>query len=480
MELIRKPIIIGGEFIYDRDKKIDVIYPYNLEKIGEVPEGTAEDVEKAIEKAKVGLKKLKKLTAYEKYKILLKAAEILEKRQEELAKVIVLEVGKTIREARTEVQRAITTLTFSAEEAKRIGGEYIQLDAAPNGVGKRGFYFREPAGIVSAITPFNFPVNLTMHKIAPSIAAGCPFILKPSERTPLSPTILCEIFLEAGVPEEAVSIIHGYAEVGKAMTTHPDVRVVSFTGSLKVGEIISKQAGLKKLVMELGSNSAVVVDKGANLEVAAKKSVLGGFALAGQVCISVQRILVHEDVADEFQKLLKEEVSKLKFGDPMDETTDVGPVIAVDEVNRIQSWIQEAVNKGAKIEFGGKTAEDGKPLLVPTIVSDIPEDSKLFYEEAFAPVVTVKRFKTIDEALEMVNKTNYGLQVGVFTNDIKTAWKFIENAEVGGVIINDIPTFRADHMPYGGVKGSGIGREGPKFAIEDYTEIKMVVFDLNN
>ena len=473
--MIKLPMIIGGKEV-DKPEKIDVIYPYTQEKIGEVPKGSPEDVEKAIEKAKVGLEKLKKLTAYEKYKILLKVANLLEERKEEFAKTIVYEVGKTIREARTEVERAVNTITFAAEEAKRIEGEYIQIDASPNGKGKRGFYFREPAGIVAAITPFNFPLNLTAHKIAPSIAAGCPFVLKPSERTPLSPTMLCQLFLEAGVPEEAVSIIPGFADVGQAMTTHPDVRVVSFTGSLKVGEIIAKQAGLKKIVMELGSNSAVVVDEDANLEVAAKKAVAGGFAVAGQVCISVQRVLVHEKVADKFYELLKQEVSKLKFGDPMDEETDVGPIITVDEVNRIQSWIEEAVEKGAKIAAGG---EAEKTVFKPTVVVDVPEETKLFYEEAFAPVVTVKRFKDIDEALKLVNKSNYGLQVGVFTNNIKNAWKFIEGAEVGGVIINDIPTFRADHMPYGGVKGSGIGREGPKFAIEDYTEIKMVIFDIN-
>ncbi|RUM59598.1 MAG: aldehyde dehydrogenase [Persephonella sp.] len=478
MELIKKPIIIGGEKIY-RNKVIDVIYPYTQKKIGEATEGTPEDVDRAVKKAKIGLEKLKKLTAYEKYKILMKVAELLEKRKEDLAKTIVLEVGKTIREARTEVDRAVQTITISAEETKRIDGKYIQIDAVPNGKGKKGFYYRVPAGIVAAITPFNFPVNLTAHKIAPSIAAGCPFILKPSERTPLSPTILAELFLEAGVPEEAVSVIHGYAEVGKAMTTHPDVRVVSFTGSLKVGEIIAKQAGLKKLVMELGSNSAVVVDKDANLEVAVKKTVQGGFAVAGQVCISVQRVLVHHEVADKFEEMLKEEVAKLKFGNPMEEDTDVGPIIAVDEVNRIQSWIDEAVKKGAKVVKGGVVSAKEKTVIQPTVVSNIPEDAKLFYEEAFAPVITVKRFKSMDEALELVNKSNYGLQVGVFTNNIKNAWKFIENAEVGGVIINDIPTFRADHMPYGGVKGSGIGREGPKFAIEDYTEIKMIIFDIS-
>ncbi|WP_457626169.1 aldehyde dehydrogenase family protein [Persephonella sp.] len=476
--MINLPMIIGGRKV-DRDEKIEVIYPYTREVIGQVPKGAVEDVEKAVEKAKTGLEKLKSLSSYERYRILMKVASLLEERKEEFAKTIVYEVGKTIREARTEVERCINTVIFSAEEAKRIPGEYVHIDASPNGKGKKGFYFREPAGIVAAITPFNFPLNLTAHKIAPSIAAGCPFILKPSERTPLSPTMLCELFLEAGVPEEAVSIIPGFADVGQAMTTHPDVRVVSFTGSLKVGEIIAKQAGLKKIVMELGSNSAVVVDKDADLEKAAKKSVLGGFAVAGQVCISVQRILVHEDAASQFQELLKQEVSKLKFGDPMDENTDVGPVITVDEVNRIQSWIREAVEKGAKVEKGGIACAEEKTVFQPTIVYDIPEESKLFYEEAFAPVVTVKKFKDIDEALHLVNKTNYGLQVGVFTNNLTNAWKFIKHAQVGGVIINDIPTFRADNMPYGGVKGSGIGREGPRYAIEDYTEIKVVVFDLN-
>ncbi|MFN3786936.1 MAG: aldehyde dehydrogenase family protein [Sulfurihydrogenibium azorense] len=473
--MIRLPMLIGGEEVF-KDEVIDVIYPYNQQKVGEAVKGSVEDVEKAVEKAKVGLKKLKQLTAYEKCKILLKVAQLLEERKDEFAKVITLETGKTIKESRVEVERAINTITFSAEEAKRIGGEVVHFDASPNGRGKRGYYFRVPAGIVAAITPFNFPVNLTAHKIAPAIAAGCPFILKPSEKTPLSPTMLCQLFLEAGVPKEAVSIIPGFADVGQAMTTHPDVRVVSFTGSLKVGEIIAKQAGLKKIVMELGSNSAVIVDKDANLELAAKKSVLGGFALAGQVCISVQRVLVHKEVADEFENLLKKEASKLKYGDPMEEDTDVGPVISINEVDRIQTWISEAVMKGAKVSLGGQAE---KTLFKPTIVSEVPEDSKLFYEEAFAPVVAVKRFETIEEAIEMVNKTNYGLQVGIFTNNLKNAWKVIEEVEVGGVMVNDIPTFRADNMPYGGVKGSGIGREGPKFAIEDYTEIKVVAFDLN-
>lgn len=476
--MIIKKMIIGGEFV-DRDEKIDVIYPYNLQTIGQVPKGSPEDVDRAVEKAKTGLERLKKLSTYEKYQILMKVAGLLRDRKEEFAKTIVLETGKTIREARTEVDRAINTITLSAEESKRLHGEYVHIDASPNGKGKKGFYFREPAGIVSAITPFNFPVNLTAHKIAPSIAAGCPFILKPSEKTPISPIMLCELFLEAGVPEEAVSVIPGFADVGQRMTTHPDVRVVSFTGSLKVGEIIAKQAGLKKIVMELGSNSAVIVDKTADLQTSAKKCVVGGFALAGQVCISVQRVLVHEDVAEEFEKMMREEASKLKFGDPMEEDTDVGPVISTSEVDRIHTWITEAVEKGAKLKFGGTTTEDVKTLFKPTIVSEVPEDTKLFYEEAFAPVVAVKRFKDIEEAIRLVNKSNYGLQVGVFSNDYSNIMKVIHKTDVGGVIINDIPTFRADNMPYGGVKGSGIGREGPRFAIEDYTEIKTVVFNID-
>lgn len=475
--MITKKMIVGGEFV-DKEQKIDVIYPYNLQKIGEVPKGSPDDVDVAVKRAKVGFEKLKKLSAYEKYQILMNIATLLKERKEEFAKTIVLETGKTIKEARIEVERAINTITLSAEEAKRINGEYVHIDASPNGKGKKGFYFREPAGIVAAITPFNFPVNLTAHKIAPSIAAGCPFVLKPSERTPLSPIMLCELFLEAGVPAEAVSVIPGFADVGQRMTTHPDIRVVSFTGSLKVGEIIAKQAGLKKIVMELGSNSAVIVDKTADLPTAAKKCIAGGFALAGQVCISVQRVLVHEEISDEFERLMREEASKLKFGDPMEEDTDVGPVISISEVDRIQTWISEAVSKGGKLLLGGISCAQEKTVFQPTIVSDIPEDTKLFYEEAFAPVVTVKRFKDIDEAIKLVNKSNYGLQVGIFSNDYNNIMKVIHNTDVGGVIINDIPTFRADNMPYGGVKGSGIGREGPKFAIEDYTEIKVVVFNI--
>jgi len=468
-------MLVGGEWV-DKPEKIEVIYPYTGEVVGRVPKGSEEDVSRAVEMAKEGFKEMSSLTAYQRYQILMRAAELLRERAEEFARTLVLEVGKTIREARTEVQRAIQTLLFSAEEAKRINGETFPVDAHPNGAGKVGFYIRVPVGIVSAITPFNFPLNLSMHKVAPALACGNAVILKPSERTPLTPLMLAEVLLEAGLPPKALSVIPGYGDVGKAMTTHPDVRVVSFTGSKKVGEMITRQAGIKRVVLELGSNSAIVVHGDGDLEKAAQKAVLGGYAIAGQVCISVQRVFVEEVVFERFLEIMKEKVKALKVGDPMDESTDVGPMISGSEVLRIQSWVEEAVKEGARVEVGGELK--GSSCFEPTLVSLVPPQTKLFKEEAFAPVVLVNPYRDVDEAIHLVNSSEYGLQLGVFTRDLKVAWEFIRRAEVGGVLINEGPNFRVDHQPYGGVKNSGIGREGPRFAVEDYTEIKTVVFDL--
>ena len=317
-----------------------------------------------------------------------------------------------------------------------------------------------------------------MHKVAPALACGNAVILKPSERTPLTPLMLAEILLEAGLPPEALSVLPGYGDVGKAMTTHPQVRVVSFTGSKKVGEIITRQAGIKKIVLELGSNSAIVVHRDGNIDKAVEKAVLGGYAIAGQVCISVQRVFVHEEVFEEFTDKLKERVKTLRVGDPMDEETDVGPMIAVSEVSRVREWIEEAVEKGAKLEVGGVACAEKTALFEPTVVSLVSPETRLFREEAFAPVVIVDPYREVEEAINMVNSSEYGLQLGVFTRDIRVAWEFIKRAEVGGVLINEGPTFRVDHQPYGGFKNSGIGREGPRFAVEDYTEIKTVLFDL--
>ncbi len=475
---MRTELLLGGQWV-SKEERLPVVYPYTGEKVAEVSKADEQDVYKAIELAKEGFEEISSLTPYERYQILMKASQILSARAEEFAKTLVLEVGKTIREARTEVQRAIQTLIFSAEEAKRIGGEVIPIDAHPNGKGKVGFYMREPVGIVSAITPFNFPLNLSMHKVAPAIACGNAVILKPSERTPLTPLMLGEVLLEAGLPPKALSILPGYGDVGKAMTTHPDVRVVSFTGSRKIGEIITRQAGIKKVVLELGSNSAIVLHKDGDLKKAVQKTVLGGYAIAGQVCISVQRVFVHEDLFEEYLKELEEAVSRLKVGDPMQEETDVGPMIALSEVQRVQEWIDEALQEGARLITGGVSCGDKvSSVLSPTIVSLVPTNVRLFREEAFAPVVVVNPYRDVEEAIRMVNDSEYGLQVGVFTRDINVAWEFIRKVKAGGVLINEGPNFRADHMPYGGVKQSGIGREGPRFAVEDYTEIKMVIFDL--
>lgn len=475
---MRTELLLGGQWV-SKEERLPVVYPYTGEKVAEVSKADEQDVYKAIELAKEGFEEISSLTPYERYQILMKASQILSARAEEFAKTLVLEVGKTIREARTEVQRAIQTLIFSAEEAKRIGGEVIPIDAHPNGKGKVGFYMREPVGIVSAITPFNFPLNLSMHKVAPALACGNAVILKPSERTPLTPLMLGEVLLEAGLPPKALSILPGYGDVGKAMTTHPDVRVVSFTGSRKIGEIITRQAGIKKVVLELGSNSAIVLHKDGDLKKAVQKTVLGGYAIAGQVCISVQRVFVHEDLFEEYLKELEEAVSRLKVGDPMQEETDVGPMIALSEVQRVQEWIDEALQEGARLITGGVSCGDKvSSVLSPTIVSLVPTNVRLFREEAFAPVVVVNPYRDVEEAIRMVNDSEYGLQVGVFTRDISVAWEFIRKVKAGGVLINEGPNFRADHMPYGGVKYSGIGREGPRFAVEDYTEIKMVIFDL--
>ncbi len=475
--MIEKKALIGGEWV-DTGQWIDVVYPYTGEVIGRASLCGEEHVATAIERAKEGYREISSLTAYQRYSILMRASSILEGRAEEFARTLVLEVGKTIKEARTEVARAIQTLIFSAEEAKRIGGETFPADAHPNGAGKVGFYIRVPVGIVSAITPFNFPLNLSMHKVAPALACGNAVILKPSERTPLTPIMLAEVLLEAGVPPKALSVLPGYGEVGKAMTTHPAVRVVSFTGSKKVGEIITRQAGIKRVVLELGSNSAIVVHRDGDIDRAVEKAVLGGYAIAGQVCISVQRVFVHEEVFERFTNNLKERVKTLRVGDPMDENTDVGPMIGVSEVGRVREWIEEAVEKGAKLEVGGVACAEKTALFEPTVVSLVPPEAKLFKEEAFAPVVVVDPYRDIEEAIGFVNRSEYGLQLGVFTGDIRTAWEFIRRAEVGGVLINEGPTFRIDHQPYGGFKNSGIGREGPRFAVEDYTEIKTVLFDL--
>ncbi len=472
-------MLIAGKKVF-KNEEIEITFPFDGSVVGTVPRGNNKDVELAVKAAEVGLKKLREMTAYERYQCLLKAARILSNRSAEFAKMLTLEVGKTIKESMGEVGRAVNTITLSAEEAKRVLGEEIPFDAAPGIRKKIGFYRRVPVGIISCITPFNFPLNLTCHKVAPALAAGNSVVIKPSENTSLTVLMLAEVLIEAGFPPEAVNVVTGFGEeAGDALVRNPKVRMITFTGSVETGKIIMSRGGLKKYAMELGSNAGVYIDRDQKEKISeiAEKVARGGFALAGQVCISVQRVFVHEEIYERFVEAIVDFTKKLTVGDPREEKTDVGPVIDKAAADRIMEWILEASSMGGKIACGGRRISE--TLIEPTIVTNVPEEAKLFSKEVFGPVILVNKVSSLEEGIEKVNKSPYGLQAGIFTNDIKAAFKFSEEVECGGIMVNEIPTFRVDQMPYGGVKESGIGREGPHFAVEEMTEIKAICFDLS-
>ncbi|WP_457568387.1 aldehyde dehydrogenase family protein [Desulfurobacterium sp.] len=471
-------MLIGGEKVF-KDREIEILFPYDNSVVGTIPDGDEKDAELAVGVALKGFEKMKELTAYDRYSILLKAARILANRSYEIAELLTKEVGKTIKESMGEVGRAVNTLTLSAEEAKRIAGEEVSFDAAPGIKGKVGFYRRVPIGVIGCITPFNFPLNLTCHKVGPALAAGNSVVIKPSENTSLVVIKLAEILIEAGFPPEAVNVVTGYGEkIGDAIVRDERVRMITFTGSVETGKIIMSRGGLKKYAMELGSNAGVYIDEDQheNLDVVAEKVCRGGFALAGQVCISVQRVFVHDSLFDKFIEKAVNFTGTLKVGNPIDESVDMGPVIDVRAADRIMEWIEEAASAGARIMCGGRRVAD--TVIEPTIVVDVPENVRLFTGEVFGPVIAVNRVSGVEEAIEKVNLSKYGLQAGIFTGDLKAAFKFADKVEAGGIMINEIPTFRVDQMPYGGMKESGIGREGPSFAIEEMTEIKTICFDV--
>jgi acyl-CoA reductase-like NAD-dependent aldehyde dehydrogenase len=469
-------VIISGKKIESKDRVV-VRSPYDNSVVGEVSRATESDVKKAVESAGTGFSKLSKVSAFERYKTLMSLAGILSERTERFAKTMSSEMGKTLREARAEVSRAVETATWSAEEAKRLYGSTVPMDAAPTGKNKLGFYMRVPVGIVAAISPFNFPLNLPLHKIGPAYAAGNAFILKPAESTSLTGEMLGQAFVDAGAVPEAVNVLTGPgAEIGLPLVSHPDVRVVTFTGSRDVGEWITKNAGLKKVLMELGSNSAVVVCEDADPAAIVKRVALGGYAQAGQVCISVQRVYVQENLFDRFVRLLADQACSLKTGDPLEESTDVGPLITNNDVKRVRAWIDEAVEHGAALVCGGDIHEN---VMTPVVLAHAKETDRVIKDELFGPVVVVNSFNDDEQAMGLVNNSRYGLQAGVYTNDVNRTWKYARGLEVGGVFINEIPNFRVDLMPYGGMKESGIGREGPRFAIEEMTEIKLVVFHID-
>jgi glyceraldehyde-3-phosphate dehydrogenase (NADP+) len=468
-------MLIGGAWV-DGKETIEVKNPFDGSTVDTVPRADPEDLELALRSAGEGMTELSRLGAYGRSRVLGSAARLMEARARELAVTMSREVGKTLREAQGEVSRAVETLTLSSEEAKRLYGETVPFDAAPGGQSKVGYVMRVPVGVIAAVSPFNFPLNLVCHKVGPGLAAGNSVVLKPASATPLSALNLAEILLEAGLPANCLNVITGSGgTIGTGLVRDDRVRMVTFTGSLEVGREIARNAGLKKLTMELGSNSCCIVMDDGDLTEAAKRIRVGGYALAGQVCISVQRVLVQEKVFEPFLRMLTEEVESIRSGDPLQEETEMGPMIDEASAARALEWVEEASSSGALLVCGGKRLGT---MFEPTVLKDVPRTCSLWTQEAFAPVVVVNRFRMLDEAITAANDSEYGLQAGIFTRDIKSALRAARRIEVGGVMVNDVPTYRADLMPYGGVKGSGIGREGPRYAVQEMTELRVVGFQI--
>ncbi|MCU0496306.1 MAG: aldehyde dehydrogenase family protein [Anaerolineae bacterium] len=454
---------------------LQVINPYNEQVIAELSETREEEVRAAIGRAVNAGPKMAQMPAFRRARILNTAAELIEADAKNLTELMAKESGKPLKFARGEVSRAVETFGFAAEESKRIHGETIPMDAAKNGVGRFGYYLRVPIGVVAAITPFNFPLNLVAHKVAPAIAAGCAIVLKPAPATPLTALRLQEILLEAGLPTGAFEVVIGDRAVGQWLTTDPRVAMISFTGSPPVAHAISQAIGLRKAVYELGGNAAVIIDQDADLDRAVDGCVIGSFAYSGQVCISVQRIYVHESRYAEFRDRFQSKTARLILGDPLNDQTDIGPMITEAAAQRAQSWVQEAIDRDAKLVIGGE--RQGRTM-IPTVLEQVSPDLRVMREEVFAPVVNLIPFSDFEQALTLADESPYGLQAGVYTRDLGKALQAVQRLNVGGVMINDVPTFRADHMPYGGNKSSGIGREGPRFAIEDMTTLRMVVINV--
>ena len=467
-------IIDGQRTNTENRTTIDVTNPFNGEIIATVSCATVEEVMEAVERAQYTFKKtMEVMPAHERGRILRNAAQLLEERKEQFAQTICVEAGKPIIEARTEVMRAIQLLLFASEESKRLHGEQIPMDSAIGGEGMLGFVKRVPLGVIVAITPFNFPLNLVLHKVAPAIAAGNTVVLKPAEKTPLSSILIHDLFIEAGLPKGALNILQGPGpEVVEPLIKHPLVKKVTFTGSGKVGWHIKKLADKTPVTLELGSNAPNIIFADANLEHAAAMLTLSGFTFAGQACVSAQRIYVHRDVYEPFATLLQQKVEALVLGDPTLETTQLGPMITEEAATRAESWIQEAVKQGAVVRTGGERFN--RTFLKPTIIENVTDTMRVVCEEVFAPIVTLIPFEDEEDVLRQANNSTYGLQAGVFTTDINRAFRFAERLEVGGVWINESSVRRYDHMPYGGIKESGTGKEGIRYAIESMTNLKFI------
>jgi acyl-CoA reductase-like NAD-dependent aldehyde dehydrogenase len=468
-----QPLLIGGEWLGTEETR-DVRSPYSDELVGRVSLGTAEHVRRAIDAAEKAM--LEPIPAYERATILDRVADRLEARIDEVARLICAEAGKPIKAARVEANRAVSTYRLSAVEARKLTGEMVPMEASEAGAGKLAFTIRRPTGVVAAITPFNFPLNLVAHKIAPALAAGCAVVLKPAAATPLSAFLLAELELEAGLAPGWLNVVLAPAEiVGDVVTADPRIKVITFTGSGPVGWMLKERAPKKHVALELGNATPVIVEADADLSLAAAKLAGNAFSFAGQSCISVQRILVHHSRYNAFLTEFLAKVAQLKVGDPSDEETDVGPVIDKGAHDRILEWIEEARRSGARVLAGGDS--DGG-LIQPTVIADASPSLSVSCEEVFGPVCTIGAYESLDEAVRLANDTKFGLQAGIFTSDIRAALRAVHELDFGGVTVNEAPTYRADQMPYGGVKESGNTKEGPAYAVEALTEARLVVMQL--
>jgi acyl-CoA reductase-like NAD-dependent aldehyde dehydrogenase len=468
---MKKHLFIGGQ--WKEAKEYRPLYsPYNNELLAEIAFADVHDVDAAIEAAEKARPVMAKMPAHQRAAILERLVELLKANEEECVRLLALEAAKPWTTAKGEVARTIMTYKFAAEEARRIHGETLPLDAAPGGEDRISFTIRQPIGVIAAITPFNFPMNLVAHKVGPAIASGNTIVLKPASQTPLTSLFLAELLQEAGLPDGALNVVTGSGGVvGDRLIEDDRVKAITFTGSPAVGIGLRNKAGLKRVTLELGSNSALIVDKGVDIESIIARTVTGAFSFAGQVCISLQRAYVHEDLYEEFVEKFVAQTKTLKLGSPLDPETDVSALISPEDAERAVAWIEEARESGAVVAVGGGRAGN---IVEPTVLLHVDPKQKVSCQEVFAPIVLINKISSVEEAIGYVNDSRYGLQAGIYTNNIFTALKAAEELEVGGVMINDIPTFRVDHMPYGGVKESGIGREGIKYAIEEMTEMKLI------
>ena len=465
--------LVGGKWRSSGTVR-QVINPFSNKPVGEVCQATARDIDEAIQSAAAAFEKTSQLESYQRFEILSSISGAIAANKEKIARLITSETGKPITFSRAEVERSVFTFQYAAEEAKRLEGTVLPLDLAANSSNRFGILRKFPLGVIGAITPFNFPINLVSHKLAPAIAAGDSFVLKPSSNAPLTALYLGELILNSGFPPHAINIVSCSGGEAGQLVTDERVKLISFTGSPAVGWPLKSRAGRKKVVLELGGNAGVIVDKDVDLQPVVRRIAMGSYGNAGQSCIAVQRVFVHNEI---FERFLSEFVvvsKSIPVGDPSEENTVVGPMISEDAAKKVEEWIAEAKAAGARVLCGGTRRGS---VLEPTVITNVKPEMKISCQEAFAPVTTIEPFETFEKAVEMVNDSEYGLQAGVFTNDFSRVLFAYRNLEVGGVVINDYPTFRIDHMPYGGVKASGFGREGIKYAIEEMMESKLLVIN---